>query len=172
LGAYEAVMTAGDPTGRIRSAGPRQRASFRRWQIVEPPTDPSNLLTTLGPLGLQFVVEVYKPVRKGHHGIALFNADRQLMWAWAVNGLVLEPGVHEFRYTFPVLPLRPGSYYWQVSLWDDGDLLDIWDCMPEMVIATEVHQHPQDEWNGILNIPCEFDICNKQEAEFAKDPRL
>jgi len=32
----------------------------------------------------------------------------------------------------------------------------LWDCIPEMVIATEGYQHPSDEWNGILNVPCEF----------------
>jgi hypothetical protein len=52
--------------------------------------------------------------------------------------------------------LRPGPYYWQVSLWDDIEQIDLWDCIPEMVIATEGHQHPSDEWNGILNVPCEF----------------
>ena len=35
-------------------------------------------------------------------------------------------------------------------------MLDMWDCIPEMTIATEVHQHYMDEWNGILNMPSEF----------------
>jgi hypothetical protein len=30
--------------------------------------------------------------------------------------------------------------------------------VPDMIIATEGHQHPQDEWNGILNVPCQFEI--------------
>ena len=30
-------------------------------------------------------------------------------------------------------------------------MLDLWDCLPEMTIATEIHQHHMDEWNGILN---------------------
>jgi len=67
-------------------------------------------------------------------------------------------GEHEFRYTFPMLPLRPGPYSWQVSLYDEGEQLDAWDCVPEMIIATEGHQHPDDEWNGVLNIPSEFTI--------------
>jgi len=36
-------------------------------------------------------------------------------------------------------------------------VLDMWDCSPDMIIATEGHQHPQDEWNGILNVPCQFE---------------
>jgi hypothetical protein len=49
-----------------------------------------------------------------------------------------------------MLPLRPGSYTWRAALYDGGDLVDWWDCVPEMVVATEVHQHLQDEWTGGL----------------------
>jgi FkbM family methyltransferase len=86
--------------------------------------------------------------------------DRQLMWGWAKDDVCLEPGVHSFTYTFPTLPLRPGAYAWLVSLYEDGGLLDAWDCLPEMNIAAEVFQHPKDEWSGILNVPCEFSIHN------------
>jgi hypothetical protein len=158
LGAYEEAMSRGD-VAVDQSRGARsshQKASFRRWQIIEPEGDSQNLLLTLGPVVIQFTVEANKPISNGRHGIALFNVDRQLMWAWEATGLDLEPGMHEFRFKFPVLPLRPGPYYWQVSLWDDIEQIDLWDCIPEMVIATEGHQHPSDEWNGILNVPCEF----------------
>ena len=50
-------------------------------------------------------------------------------------------GEHDLCYTFPMLPLRPGPYYWVVSLYDDGNQLDAWDGVPEMVVATEGHQH-------------------------------
>ncbi len=54
------------------------------------------------------------------------------------------------------MPLRPGLYNWMVSLYDHGNQVDAWSCVPEMNIATEVHQDLRDEWNGILNVPCEF----------------
>ena len=83
------------------------------------------------------------------------------MWAWAKDNVQLELGLHEFCYTFPSLPLRPGPYSWQVSLWANGEVVDLWDCAPDMIIATEVHQHPQDEWNGILNVPCQMEVCRR-----------
>ena len=172
LGAYEASVTSSNRSGGVHSAGLNRKSSFLRWQIVEPGGNPSNLLTTLGPLAIQFEISVHKRVLMGHHGIALFNADRQLMWAWAADRLALEPGTHELRYGFPGLPLRPGVYYWQVSLWDEGTLLDLWDCLPEMVIATEVHQHPSDEWNGILNIPCQFAVRERRESEHVPVQRV
>jgi hypothetical protein len=84
--------------------------------------------------------------------------ERQLMWAWAKDGIAMEPGVHSLIYTFPMLPLRPGIYGWQVSVWEDGDLVEIWDSVPEMNIATPVFQHARDEWNGVLNVACELSI--------------
>jgi hypothetical protein len=52
--------------------------------------------------------------------------------------------------------VRPGAYSWQVSLYEEGDQLDVWDCLPAMIVATENFQHARDEWNGILNVPCGF----------------
>jgi hypothetical protein len=111
-------------------------------------------------------------VCEGHHGIALFNMDHQLMWAWAANHLQLGPGIHELDYTFPMLPLRPGPYYWQVSLWDDEGLVDMWDCTPEFIIAAEAFQHPLDEWNGVLNVPCGFTVSNGKESHVAGSARI
>jgi hypothetical protein len=82
-----------------------------------------------------------------------------LIWAWATReNLQLETGEHSFCFTFPMLPLRPGPYNWRVGLFEEGNLLDMWECTPEMIVATEGHQHPSDEWNGILNIPTRFEI--------------
>jgi len=158
LGEYEAASSSTqlDPNGRSNGNQPKTR--FLKWQIHGAQSEVPNVLTTLGKVQVQFTVEVAKRIQSGHHGIALFNSERQLMWAWAAERVQLEPGTHQFSYTFPTLPLRPGPYSWQVSLWEEGNLLDLWDCVPDMIIATEVHQHAQDQWNGVLNVPCDFVI--------------
>ncbi len=160
-GAYEAAMTSGTASSE---ADRGQKARFLGWEILEPREESPHMLTVLGPVTVRFVAQVNQLVRRGHHGVALFTMDRQLMWAWAKDDVYMEPGIHSFTYTFPMLPLRPGAYAWQVSLWEDGKLLDMWDCLPEMNIATQVHQHARDEWNGVLNVPCDFTIRNAAEA--------
>ncbi len=172
VSAYEAAMAAGEISGTHRAGSPNEKVRFLRWEIVEPRASDPHLLFSLGPVHVNFVVQVSEPVRKGSHGVALFNAERQLMWAWAASDLSLEPGLHLFSYTFPMLPLRPGAYFWQVSLWDDKQLLELWDCLPEMIIAAEVHQHPRDEWNGVLNIPCSFKCEAGKEIEIAETVHL
>jgi lipopolysaccharide transport system ATP-binding protein len=153
LAAYESAMSAGELTQR---AGRGMKARFLRWEIAGAKPDAPHVLTTTNPVTINFCVELAEPITRGEHGVALFNADRQLMWARAAQDLSLGPGVHVFSHSFPSLPLRPGAYQWQVSIWDNSEMLDLWDCLPEMSIATEVHQHHLDQWNGVLNIPAKF----------------
>jgi ABC-type polysaccharide/polyol phosphate transport system ATPase subunit len=158
LGEYETALSSGHRGENQRSAIMRSKARFVRWQIDTPESESPRLLSTLGAVTICFQVEVLGSIQNSHHGIALYNSERQLMWGWAKDNVKLEPGIHEFCYTFPTLPLRPGPYSWLVSLWENGKVLDMWDCVPDMIIATEDYQHPQDEWNGVLNVPCQFDV--------------
>jgi lipopolysaccharide transport system ATP-binding protein len=158
VSAYEFAMARGDQDTSGQHRGTGTTARFVKWEIVEPRGDDPHVLTQIAPTNVKFRVETTEPVRKGHHGCALFNQDRQLIWAWATDGVQLNAGQHDFCYTFPMLPLRPGPYAWQVSLYDEGVQLDAWDCVPDMIVATPGCQHPDDLWNGILNMPSQFAV--------------
>jgi len=173
-GAYEASMTNRSNGLAHAEGAPEIRNGFIGWEIVEPRSEDPNMLTTLGPVRLKFVLRLSKPVSEGHHGIALYNNERQLMWGWATNHLRLAEGIHEFRYSFPTLPLKPGLYNWLVSLFDQGHEVDVWSCVPEMSINTEINQHSYDEWNGVLNVPCQFGVQssgNMAVSEIGSDAR-
>lgn len=159
VSAYESAM-ARDSLGGEQARDSRAAAQtrFLSWQVVAPSGPEPHTLSAIAPTTICFSLSVHAPVRNGHHGIGLFNSERQLIWAWAADGLQLQPGRHELRYTFPMLPLRPGPYFWQVSLHQDGQCFDAWDCLPEMIVATENHQHRRDEFNGVMNLPSSFEI--------------
>src|ERR1700682_1608222 len=163
LGEYEAALSSGQRNQNQRSTGTRTKARFVRWLIDGTESGSSNFLTTMGAVTIRFQVEVLAPIQNGNHGIVLYNGERQLMWGWETDGVDLEAGMHEFCYTFPTLPLKPGPYSWLVSLREHGDVVDEWDCTPDMIIDTEDHQHPRDEWSGVLNTPCRFKVCRSQE---------
>ncbi len=167
LAGYESAMFGGERANGVRQ-GSAASAQFLRWEIAGGQEDRLHVLATTDAVTMNFWVELTRPIKNGEHGVALFNAERQLMWARASQNLTLEPGIHVFSHSFPTLPLRPGSYQWQVSVWDNAEMLDLWDCLPEMTIATEVHQHHMDQWNGVLNIPAKF---SHQPAEEAKIER-
>jgi lipopolysaccharide transport system ATP-binding protein len=165
VGAYEAAVNSGSAFANSERG---EKVRFLSWEIVDPRSESPHMLTSIGSTTIRFVVQISQAIHRGQHGIALFNMDRQLMWGWSKDDVRLEPGLHSFTYTFPMLPLRPGAYAWQVSLWEDKELLELWDCLPEMNIATQGFQDPRDEWNGVLNVPCAFAIRDAEEAPLAK----
>lgn len=158
VSAYESAMSAGELAPSGRHDGPLLKARFTRWEIADPRGDSAHSLASLGPVTIRFTLEVRTAIRRGHHGIALFNADRQLIWGRALNELDLAPGLYQLTYEFPVLPVRPGPYSWLVSLFDDEGQVDMWEGVPEMIVATQSHQHDLDEWSGILNVPTKFTL--------------
>ena len=139
-----------------RPDSPKSKAYFQSWEIVEPRGERSNVFNSFGPLAFKVTVVVTRPIRKAHHGIVLYNSDRQLLWGTGFDGLELQTGVHHFIYKLPALPLRPGAYNWYVTLHDEHDWIDRWDCVPELQVTTKPVTHRLDEWAGFLNIPCHF----------------
>ncbi len=170
VSAYESAMARGE---RLRSEenkendkvrGPATKGRFMSWEIAGSSCGEPHVLSHFGPVTVKFTVHIYQHVLKGVHGIALYNHDRQLIWGWASTSQALSIGEHEFCHTFPVLPVRPGPYSWLVSLYDDVEEVDVWECLPELIVATDVYQHQCDEWNGTLNIPTGFEILEKMET--------
>lgn len=166
--AYEISMTRRAEESTVALESPKVQNGFVGWEIVEPRVENPSVLTTSGQVRLKFVLRLSKPVGDAIHGIALYNHERQLMWGWAKYHFPLDEGIHEFHYSFPTLPLRPGAYTWQVSLFDQDRQIDVWDCFPEMIIATETHQHLRDEWNGVLNVPCALGIHSTRDLALAE----
>ena len=168
VSAYESAMSRGE-AGIPPKDRPMTKGRFLCWKIAEPRQAEPYTLASFGPVTFSFTVEVNAPIRNAIMGIALFNSDRQLMWARAVEGIDFDPGLHGCSYSFPMLPLKPGPYQWQVTLWEDSEMLDLWDCVPDMNIATEIYQHSLDSWNGALNIPSNFALTIGKEAA-VEDP--
>jgi len=164
VSAYETAMARGDrpPTQAGNRNQPKRgtedKARFVRWEIAGPSGEEPHTLKTLDAVTLKFTVDIRQTIQAGHYGVALRNHEQQVIWAWETKPLPLDVGERQLCHRFPMLPLRPGLYTWLVALYEEGDPIDIWDCVPEMMVATEVFQHPQEEWSGILNIPAGFEV--------------
>jgi lipopolysaccharide transport system ATP-binding protein len=155
INAYEADMSSFESGSDARRKNGRAR--FLRWEI-EGGADrgESNVLDWDGEVRLKFIVEVSRPLRNIHHGIALYGQSREVLWGNAMEGLSFEPGLYELVCTFPSLPLQPGIYNWRASFYENGEPVDDWDCTPPMSVATPPRTHRQDKFMGVLNIPSEF----------------
>src|SRR5579862_77215 len=162
VGAYEAALLSGSNGEARRKSNdtPNARARFLSWEIVEPRAELPHLLTSVGPFTVKFTVEVNEPIRLGIHGIEINDAEGQRLWGNAAYNISLEPGIHEFVHRVGSLPLKPGPYSWRVTLFNEYERIDIWDCIPELMVGAKPQSHPFDEWAGILNIASEFSICS------------
>jgi lipopolysaccharide transport system ATP-binding protein len=155
--AYESAMRRSG-SDEVGGREVRKKAHFFHWEIVNSASEDPHVLTLAGPTTVRFHVEISQPVRRAHHGIALYNNQRQLVWGAGAYDLNLDAGVHEFTYDFSSLPLCPGPYSWLVSLFDQSEELDIWSATPDLIVATKNFQHTRDEWIGILNIPSKLSV--------------
>jgi lipopolysaccharide transport system ATP-binding protein len=154
VGAYEADARANEIGLGDRPVD--GRATFLRWKIVGAKADQPNVLDWDGEVQMSFVLRVNERLSNIHHGVALYNQAREVLWGNGIDGLTLEAGVHELATTLPSLPLQPGVYSWRVSLYDSGGPIDDWDCVPPMFVSTVPQTHRLDEFRGVLNIPSEF----------------
>jgi hypothetical protein len=158
VGAYEAAFSSGQCAQRSSTNDGKVKARFLSWEIVEPRSASPHLLTTTGPFTVKFAVEINQSIRLGVHGVEINDGAGQLLWGNAAYNLNIDPGIHEFVHRVGPMPLKPGPYNWRVTLFDEFERLDMWDCMPELMVGTKPQAHPRDEWAGILNIPSELAI--------------
>ena len=156
VSAYETAMASPERGSAERSFDNLHSARFQSWELFDPASDSSHMLVSSGPVKIRFSLDVRQPIHHGHHGITLYNSDRQIVWGWATDDLEFPRGQVNLVYEFPYLPIKPGAYSFQVSLWSDGQNVDLWEAVPDMLVATENFQHPRDEWSGYLNVPSSF----------------
>jgi lipopolysaccharide transport system ATP-binding protein len=158
VSAYEASFAQTSSSRESDSSGEANSTRFLSWRIADRPMDESNILDGFASVTFEFSLAVGRHISDGTHGVALFNSEQQLVWATSVSDLKLTNGIHVLRLTLPSLPLRPGIYHWDVSIWEDGRCCDRWACIPEMIVGTKPMTHPNEGWQGLLNIPGEFTV--------------
>jgi lipopolysaccharide transport system ATP-binding protein len=156
VSAYETAMTSPERGSTERHFDHQHSARFESWSLVDAPSESPHTLVSAGPVKIRFCLDVREPIHHGHHGITLYNAERQIVWGWATDDLDFPRGQMDMVYEFPYLPIKPGAYSLQVSLWSDGQNVDLWDAVPDLLVATENFQHRRDEWSGYLNVPSVF----------------
>ena len=158
VSSYEFAMRSTHDAPSTRSDAPHDHARFISWGICGADITSPHRLDHLGPVTVRFHLIVRDHIRHGEHGIALYNAERQLIWGTAMYDFSLEPGSHWLTYNFPTLPLKPGPYSWLVSIFGDRKELDMWEAVPEMVVVTDSYQHHRDEWSGVLNLRADLHV--------------
>jgi lipopolysaccharide transport system ATP-binding protein len=163
--AYEGALSTLRTEGDSRNDGAAAR--FVSWEVVEPRGDSPHTIGGEGPVTVRIRVRVNRPIRGGLHGILLYNQAYQIMWSMDLYNLRLDPGEFDFLHTLPSLPLQPGRYSWRLSIFDDHGIVDEWMAQPDLLLATTPVSHPDDAWQGVLNLPTNFRVRAVDEAPAA-----
>jgi lipopolysaccharide transport system ATP-binding protein len=156
LGLYEVSLTS-KATGTERSIDDQLLdAQFLKWEISQPQQESPNIINTFGPVEVNFYLKVNKAILDGRHGIALLDVEDRLMWGADIDNLRLEEGIHKLTYRLSTVPVKPGVYYWYVTIHEGIEVVDKWYCFPELLVNTLPLSHRRDECAGFLNLPYEF----------------
>src|SRR6266446_4198166 len=150
VSAYESDMSSAGVDGGRPAHG---KAQFLRWKLTGSNRTADHILPSDGETSVSFLLRVNQRLDGIHHGVNLYDQHRHLLWGNAVDGVTLEPGLYEFCYTLPSLPLRPGPYFWRAVIYDAGEPIDDWECLPQMQVISLPVTHYRDESAGFLNIP-------------------
>jgi lipopolysaccharide transport system ATP-binding protein len=141
------------------------RARYLAWKLENASPENAHMISVLESAGFQLTLDVREKVTAGYGGFEIFDLEGKLIWSGSSydqgrGDLPLEPGRYAFSYRLPMLPLKPGAYRLHASFYDreGSKLLDDWWANPELVISLPPSSHSQDEWQGVLNLPCEFSI--------------
>lgn len=152
--AYEAEMSGGLENSRP----PQGRAQFLSWKLEDSNSGSEHSLASDGPVTVSFLLRANDHLRGVHLGLALFDQSRYPVWSRTMEGVVFEPGMHELSYSLAGLPLQPGAYIWRIGIYDTGERVDDWECLPQMQVVTIPFAQTRDDVAGVLNVRSEFGV--------------
>jgi homopolymeric O-antigen transport system ATP-binding protein len=157
LPAYETAFTqtALDLPPQSSSSGAVQ---FRGWELLGNGAGPRNVLSHMGPVCFRVVIHIPKKIEKGLYNIVLVDDQGRFMWHGNFELSGLGQGAFEFRHRLPTLPLRPGVYRWKAGVYDGHQWTDAWWGVPELVVGTKPFTNTSDDFQGLLNLPCEMEV--------------
>jgi ABC-type polysaccharide/polyol phosphate transport system ATPase subunit len=158
VAAYEGALL------KVSPAETGERGCFLKWEI---PGHGNTLRDGMNELSLHFALRLSEPVTRGHFGVVVLNDSNVILIGWGFDDLEIPGGVQELVLRIPSLPLRPGVYALQCSLFNRGNnltggqLVEEWHANPPLVVDTQPLAHPQDRWAGLLNVPARLEIQGK-----------
>jgi homopolymeric O-antigen transport system ATP-binding protein len=153
--AYEAEMSAG---GSQNSRPPQGRAQFLSWKLEDSDSNSDHSLARDSQVTFAFALQVNDPLYGVHLGLTLYDQSRRPLWSRTMEGFTIGCGVHAIRYTLSSLPIQPGAYAWRIVLYDSGERIDDWECLPPLQVVTVPLVETRDHISGVLNIPSGFDV--------------
>ncbi|GMQ81794.1 MAG: ABC transporter ATP-binding protein [Rhodothermia bacterium] len=146
---YEAHMSGRDAVGTAIGD------CFLQWSF----RDGRNVLSNVDDsVDICTELKISERIVGGHFGMVIVNDDGRIVAGWAFDDLSLSEGRRQLVLRLNGLPIKPGNYSLQFSLFNHGNnlnggtVVEIWHALPQLIVDSEYYGHPQDQWAGTLNI--------------------
>src|SRR5262249_28065216 len=104
LNSYEAYGSGG--VDRKTLSG-RVAIDFLGWEFVGNDPGRLNVLDTTEPFDVRFFFRTNVTIRRGAHGVALFEDAHELLWSTKFYDIDLTPGMYEFVHSLPGFRCSP-----------------------------------------------------------------
>jgi lipopolysaccharide transport system ATP-binding protein len=153
---YETAFTQAKLDGAPQSAN--GSVQFQGWELLIDGDGSRNVLSHMGPVCFRVMIHVPKRIDKGLYNIVLVDDQGRFMWHGNFELSGLDAGSFEFRHRLPSLPLKPGVYRWKAGVYDGHQWTDSWWAVPDTVIGTKPLTNTSDEFQAMLNLPCEMEV--------------
>jgi lipopolysaccharide transport system ATP-binding protein len=141
------------------------KARYLSWSRTDADAEHAHTVAELAPVTFRLILDVREPVRAAYGGFEIFDAENRLIWSGSSydqgrGDVDLEPGRYALNYRLPMLPLKPGPYRLHASFYEREArrIIDDWWASPELIVTLPPSSHTQDEWQGIINLPCDLRI--------------
>jgi len=157
VSAYETAFTQ-IPTESGNGQTPPRGIYFQKWELLDEEYEPRNVLRHLGPVCFRLVLRMSETFSKGLYAIQLVDDNGQMIWHGNFSLSITEPGTFEFIHRLPTIPIKPGSYRWKAAVYDGHRWSDVWWGVPDLIIGTTPMTNTADEFQGLLNLPCELEV--------------
>jgi ABC-type polysaccharide/polyol phosphate transport system ATPase subunit len=157
VSAYERAFTERNEVNAQEESS-SQGIQFLKWELVVEDGVPPNVLQHFDPVSFRVVVRLTEKILKGSYAILLFDDAGRIIWHGNFELSGLQPGMFEFLHHLPMLPIKPGGYRWKAGIYDGHQWTDGWWALPELVVGTKPTSNTGDEFQGILNLPCEMEV--------------
>ena len=136
---YESGSSLIEPEGS-RADDQGSMVRFMGWRIGEGGRQQST--SALGPVTVAFRLRLAQDIQTGHHGIAWFDHQGELIWATAVQQINFPAGLSDIVHRLPTIPAA-----WSVQM--AGEALRLqrpgrpWDRTPDLLVSTPPATHPR-----------------------------
>jgi lipopolysaccharide transport system ATP-binding protein len=160
---YESESLGGGSEHKDTASEGSYAARYRTWSLESEGAPDAHTVDRLNPVTFHLELDVREAQEQAYGGFEIFDLEGGLIWSASTydqgrGDFSLPAGRCRLSFRLPMLPLKPGAYRLHSSLYrrEGRRLLDDWWAMPELIVSTPPQSHPQDEWQGVVNLPCDF----------------